>query len=137
MSDWTIRRVLAWSTEDFKGRGIGTARLDAELLIAEALGLDRVRVYMDLDRPLTTVEREAIRDLVKRRRAREPIAYILGRKGFYGRDFAVDAAVLVLALFALLSRSPFTRRAALCFCVLGSVLRSKREGAPNSALLSG
>ncbi len=95
MSDWSIRRVLAWTTEDFKGRGLGSPRLDAELLIAEVLGLDRVRMYMDLDRPLADEELAAIRALVVRRRAREPVAYILGRRGFYGRDFVVGPAVLV------------------------------------------
>src|SRR5690606_10331154 len=65
---WTIRRVLAWTAEDFAGRGIETARLDAELLVAHALGLGRVQLYMDLDRPLTDAEREAIRAVVVRRR---------------------------------------------------------------------
>ena len=92
---WTIRRVLAWTAEDFAGRGIDTSRLDAELLVAHALGLGRVQLYMDLDRPLTDAEREAIRALVMRRRKREPIAYIVGKKEFWGRSFAVTPAVLV------------------------------------------
>jgi release factor glutamine methyltransferase len=96
MSDaWTIRRVLSWTAEDFAARGIETARLDAELLVAHALGLGRVQLYMDLDRPLTDVEREAIRALVMRRRKREPIAYIVGKKEFWGRSFSVSPAVLV------------------------------------------
>lgn len=93
--EWTIRRVLAWSAKDFAERGIESARLDAELLIAHALGIDRVRLYMDLDRPLNDAERAAIRELVARRRAREPIAYIVGKKEFYGRTFEVSPAVLV------------------------------------------
>lgn len=92
---WTIRRVLAWTAEDFAGRGIETARLDAELLVAHALGLGRVQLYMDLDRPLTDAEREAIRALVVRRRKREPVAYIAGKKEFWGRSFVVTPAVLV------------------------------------------
>lgn len=92
---WTIRRVVSWSAEDFAGRGIATARLDAELVVAQALGIDRVRVYMELDRPLTSDELAAIRALVARRRKYEPIAYILGRKEFYGRAFEVGPAVLV------------------------------------------
>lgn len=95
MSAWTIRRVVQWSAEDFASRGIESARLDAELLVSEALQLDRVRLYMDLDRPLDDTEREAIRELVKRRRAREPVAYILGRREFWGRRFEVGPAVLV------------------------------------------
>lgn len=92
---WTIRRVLAWTAEDFAGRGVDTSRLDAELLVAHALGLGRVQLYMDLDRPLTDAEREAIRALVMRRRRREPVAYIVGKKEFWGRSFAVTPAVLV------------------------------------------
>lgn len=92
---WTIRRVVKWSTDDFAARGIESARLDAELLVAHALGLDRVKLYMDLDRPLTPEELAAIRALVMRRRKREPIAYILGRREFYGRSFAVSPAVLI------------------------------------------
>lgn len=95
MSAWSIRRVVAWSAEDFAGRGIESPRLDAELLVAEALGIDRVRLYMDLDRPLDDAELAAIRALVKRRRAREPVAYILGRREFWGRTFVVGPAVLV------------------------------------------
>ncbi len=92
---WTIRRILAWIAKDFAERGIDTARLDGELIVAHALGLDRVRLYMDLDRPLSEEERAAIRALVKRRREREPIAYIVGFKEFWGRRFAVSPAVLV------------------------------------------
>lgn len=92
---WTIRRVLAWTADDFAGRGIDSARLDAELLVAHALGLGRVQLYMDLDRPLTGEEREAIRKIVQRRRRREPVAYITGTKEFWGRSFIVTPAVLV------------------------------------------
>lgn len=92
---WTIRRVLQWTAQDFTERGIDTARLDGELLVAHALGLDRVGLYLDMDRPLQPPELAAIRALVKRRREREPVAYILGCREFYGRSFEVDPAVLV------------------------------------------
>lgn len=92
---WTIREVLQWATEDFASRGIESARLDAELLVAHALGLDRVGLYLDLNRPLLERERSAIRPLVARRRAREPVAYILGYKDFYGRRFRVTPEVLI------------------------------------------
>lgn len=92
---WTIREVLDWATEDFAGRGIESPRLDAELLVAEALGTDRVGLYLDLHRPLVDVERSSIRPLVARRREREPVAYILGHRDFYGRRFHVTADVLI------------------------------------------
>lgn len=92
---WTIRRVLAWTAKDFAERGIEPSRLDAELLVAHALGLSRVALYMDLDRPLSDEERASVRALVARRRAREPVAYIVGHKEFWGRRFEVGPAVLV------------------------------------------
>jgi len=92
---WTIRDVLDWATQDFAGRGIVSPRLDAELLIAKALGTDRVGLYLDLNRPLVDQERSAIRPLVARRREREPVAYILGHRDFYGRRFKVTPDVLI------------------------------------------
>ncbi|UCH30037.1 MAG: peptide chain release factor N(5)-glutamine methyltransferase, partial [Myxococcales bacterium] len=92
---WTIREVLDWATKDFEGRGIESPRLDAELLVAEALGTDRVGLYLDLHRPLLENERGAIRPLVARRREREPVAYILGCRDFYGRRFRVTSDVLI------------------------------------------
>ena len=92
---WTIRSLLAWMTQDFQAAGIATPRLDAEILIAFALGCDRVRVYLDLDRPLTPEELVAVRALVVRRRKREPVAYIVGQREFYQRAFSVSPAVLI------------------------------------------
>jgi release factor glutamine methyltransferase len=92
---WTTRSLLAWMARDFAALGIGTARLDAELLIARVLQIDRVRMYMDLDRPLTAEELAAVRALVVRRRQREPVAYLVGQREFYRREFEVSAAVLI------------------------------------------
>ena len=92
---WTIREVLDWTTQDFAGRGIDSPRLDAELLVAKALDMDRVGRYLDLNRPLMNQERSAIRPLVARRREREPVAYILGHRDFYGRRFEVSPDVLI------------------------------------------
>lgn len=92
---WTIRRVVRWTTEDFKRRGLSTPRLDAEVLVAHALGADRVRLYLDLDRVLSAGELDAIRAFVQRRRRREPVAYIVGRREFFGRSFRVSKEVLV------------------------------------------
>lgn len=92
---WTIREVLDWATEDFARRGIDSPRLDAELLVAKALGIDRIGLYLDLNRPLLEQERCLIRPLVARRREREPVAYILGYRDFYGRRFCVTPDVLI------------------------------------------
>ncbi len=92
---WTIEAVLRWATDDFRARGIESPRLDAELLLTRALSLTRIQLIVDGKRPLDVAELTRVRELVKRRRAREPIAYILGEREFYGRAFRVDARVLV------------------------------------------
>ncbi|MFO0693236.1 MAG: peptide chain release factor N(5)-glutamine methyltransferase [Polyangiales bacterium] len=92
---WTIRKVLDWTAKDFAARGIDSPRLDAELLVSLALGIGRVQIYLDLDRPLAPDELTRIRELVGRRRKREPVAYIVGKRDFYGRTFEVTKDVLI------------------------------------------
>ena len=92
---WSIKRVLAWATDDFKRRGNKSARLDAELLLGEALGLDRIKLIVEAERPLADDELGRYRDLIKRRRAFEPIAYILGRREFFALPMIVDRRVLI------------------------------------------
>jgi release factor glutamine methyltransferase len=92
---WTIETVLRWATDDFRSRGIESPRLDAELLLGKALSSTRIELIMDAKRTLEAPELGAFRELVKRRRAREPVAYILGAREFYGRTFRVDRRVLV------------------------------------------
>lgn len=87
--------VLGRTTEFFKARGIPSARLDAELLLGFVLGLDRVRVYTNFDRPVTEAELDRLRPLVARRGRREPLAWILGTKGFHAHEFVVTPGVLV------------------------------------------
>src|SRR5262249_32270957 len=91
----TIAKVLDWTRRDFAARSLPSPRLDAELLVAHALGVKRVELYVRHDQPLTDAELVRIRALVERRRRREPVAYILGEREFYGRSFAVDRRVLV------------------------------------------
>jgi release factor glutamine methyltransferase len=92
---WTIAAVLKWATEDFRARGIDSPRLDAEVLLAHAVGASRTQLVIDMLKPLAPDELARFRDMVKRRRAREPVAYILGEREFWGRAFRVDARVLV------------------------------------------
>jgi release factor glutamine methyltransferase len=92
---WTIEAMLRWMTDDFRARGMDSPRLDAELLLARALCSSRIQLIVDSKRPLGAVELGSVRELIKRRRAHEPIAYILGEREFYGRTFRVDARVLV------------------------------------------
>jgi release factor glutamine methyltransferase len=92
---WTIRRVLTWATDDLKKRGSSSPRLDAELLLARVLRLDRIGLIIDAERPLAKHELALYRELHQRRRAGEPVAYLLGVREFYGRPFLVDRRVLV------------------------------------------
>jgi release factor glutamine methyltransferase len=111
---WTVRSVLAWGRDWLGRRGVESPRLDAELLVAHALSCDRIRLYVDFDKPLGAEELARIKPLFQRRAQREPVAYILGTKDFYGRSFRVGAGVFIprpetellvqLALEALPSR---------------------------------
>jgi release factor glutamine methyltransferase len=65
------------------------------VLIAAALGVARLQLYVQFDRPLDQAELAAIRDSVRRRQTGEPVAYIVGKKEFFGLELAVDARVLV------------------------------------------
>src|SRR5271170_6766306 len=92
---WTIEAVVRWASDDFRARGLDRPRLDAEVLLAHALGTTRMQLVIDAKRPLEPEELVRFRDLVKRRRAREPVAYLVGVREFYGRQFRVDRRVLV------------------------------------------
>jgi release factor glutamine methyltransferase len=91
----TLAEVLRRSTAYLESRGSPTPRLDAELLLSHGLGLSRVELYTQFDRPLTEDELAACRELVRRRGTREPVAYVIGRWGFRRLDLEVDARVLV------------------------------------------
>jgi release factor glutamine methyltransferase len=96
MSDpWTTLRLLNWTQGFFAQKGLDAPRLTAELLLAHALRCDRIRLYLDFDKPLGDPELATFRELVRRRAEREPTAYLLGRKEFAGRAFRVDDRVLV------------------------------------------
>lgn len=92
---WSVGRVLTWATDDLRARDSDTPRLDAELMLAHVLGTNRIGLVVDRDRPLSKEELAAYRALHKRRRAAEPIAYMLGAREFYGRPFRVDPRVLI------------------------------------------
>jgi release factor glutamine methyltransferase len=91
----TLAEVLNASVEYLSARGVDSPRLDAELLLARALGLERIELYTQHDRPLTEAERAQARDLVRRRGAREPLAYVLGDWDFRHLTLKTDARALV------------------------------------------
>lgn len=92
---WRILDVLDWTRTFFASRGIESARLDAEVLLAHVLGLQRVMLYARFDQPLTAEERERYRDLVRRRAQREPVAYLVGEREFWSVNLTVRPGVLI------------------------------------------
>ncbi len=92
---WTPLKLLAWTQPFFAGKGVDAPRLTAELLLAHALGCDRVRLYLDFDKPLGDPELARYRELVKRRAGGEPTAYLTGAREFFGHRLAVDPRVLI------------------------------------------
>ena len=92
---WTVLKILRWTSGYLAERGIDNGRLDAELLLADLLQLDRVGLYLNFDRPLNAAELTDFRERVGRRARREPLHYILGRAEFWSLPFRVGPAVLV------------------------------------------
>jgi len=92
---WTILRMILWSAEYLKDKGVETGRLDAEWLLATALDVERLQLYLQYDRPLSSEEREAFKPLLRRRAGREPLQYIIGRTGFRQLELKTDPRVLI------------------------------------------
>lgn len=92
---WTVLALLKWTANYFAGKGIENGRLDAELLLAEILHLNRIGLYLNFDRPVQNDELAAFRALIARRARREPIAYILGHCEFWSLTFKVSPEVLI------------------------------------------
>ncbi len=92
---WTILKVLQWTADYFKRKGIPQPRADAEVLLANVLGLERLQLYLRFDQPLGGDELVRFREFVKRRAAREPTQYITGRQEFWSLDLEVTPATLI------------------------------------------
>ena len=92
---WTVLSMIAWSREYLAERGFEEARLHAELMLAHALGVNRLQLYLQFDRPLDAAELAAYREMFKRRLTHEPLQYILGETGFMGLTLGVGPGVLI------------------------------------------
>jgi release factor glutamine methyltransferase len=90
-----VADALAGASEALAAAGVETARLDAEVLLAAATGWDRARIASAPEEPLPPGASRAMAEMVRRRLRREPVAYILGRKGFRRIELAVDPRVLI------------------------------------------
>jgi release factor glutamine methyltransferase len=92
---WTVASIIGVTAEFLAKKDPQSPRLEAELLLTQVLGLDRVKLYINFERELSEEELAAYRELVRRRAAHEPVAYILGHKEFYRLSMAVTADTLI------------------------------------------
>jgi release factor glutamine methyltransferase len=95
MAMHTLLEIIKRTTDYFAKHSVESARLNAELIVAHALGLNRMQIYLQFERPLTDAELETIRPLVRRRGQREPLSYVLGEAVFLDLKLKVDRRVLV------------------------------------------
>ena len=91
----TIAEVLADTGRRFHAAVVGDVRLEAEVLLAHSLGIDRAHLLARLGEPFQPVSALVFESLVRRRVQREPLAYIMGRREFYGIEFACTRAALI------------------------------------------
>ncbi|MFM1904633.1 MAG: hypothetical protein RLZZ440_2533 [Planctomycetota bacterium] len=97
MSDeqWTVGRLLTWTAGWLAEKGSDSPRLDAEVLLAHVRGCQRILLYATFDEVVPDEQRGRFRELVRRRAAGEPVAYLVGSREFFSLSFAVSPAVLV------------------------------------------
>jgi release factor glutamine methyltransferase len=94
-TQWTTRSLMAWMTRHFDSKGVESPRLVAEMLLAHVIGCERLRLYMDVDRPTSPLELNTLRSLVVRAAKHEPVQYLVGEGWFYGQKFAVNRCTLI------------------------------------------
>jgi release factor glutamine methyltransferase len=92
---WTVLEVLREASAYLDKRGVASARLNAELLLAHVLGVGRMRLYLEFDRPLGEAERGPFRELVRERGGRRPLQHLVGTVEFCGREFLCDGRALI------------------------------------------
>ncbi len=95
MQNWTIQKLLNWITEHFRSKGIDSARLSAELLLSHVVGLKRIELYTQFDKPVTKQQLDKLHDLVERAGRHEPIQYLIGKTEFYSLEFNITPDCMV------------------------------------------
>lgn len=95
MTNWTIQKLLNWVTEYLTGKGVDSPRLSAELLLCHAVGLTRIELYTQFDKPVPQRQLDTLHDLVKRAGLHEPVAYLTGRAEFYSVEMDITADCLI------------------------------------------
>lgn len=121
--EWTVGKIIDWTTAHLKKHGSDTPRLEAEILLAFTRNCARIHLYVQYNELLTDAQRATMRDLVKRRAQAEPVAYLVGHREFFGLDFRVtrdvlvprpETETLVLELIAAAKPNPQARILDLC-----------------------
>ena len=95
MQRYTLQKILQLTVEHFAKLELPTPRLDAEVLLADMLGIERIQLYVRFDQPLNKEEVDRFRERVRARSKRCPVAYITGKKEFMSREFKVSREVLI------------------------------------------
>lgn len=86
---------MEWMTGHFEARGIDSPRVVAEMLLSHVFGCERMRLYMEADRPAQPLELASLRELVARAAKQEPAQYLVGHGWFFSRQYVVDKSVLI------------------------------------------
>ena len=92
---WTIKALLAWTTDFLAKKGIESPRADAQILLGHVLGYDKTYLTVNFAEQPAEADRNRFKELIQRRVAGWPVAYLVGHRGFYTLDFEVTPAVLV------------------------------------------
>ena len=92
---WTTRKLLEWITPFLAGKAVDSPRVVAEMLLSHVIGCERMRLYMEVDRPASPLELATLRELVGRASKHEPVQYLVGEAWFFSRSYFVDRSTLI------------------------------------------
>ena len=95
MDTWTIQKLLNWVTEYLTNKSVEAPRFSAELLLSHVLGLKRIELYTQFDKPVAAEQLDRLRDLVKRAGQNEPVAYLTGRTEFYSLELEITRDCMI------------------------------------------
>src|SRR5262249_4641274 len=92
---WTVRRLLEWTEDFLRKKGVEGPRLEAQILLAHALGCQKIELYVRHDEEPAEDKRTAFREMIRKRAEGMPVAYLVGYREFYSLPFTVSPAVLI------------------------------------------
>ena len=95
METWTIQKLLNWVTDYFTGKGVDAPRLSAELLLSHVLGMKRIELYTQFDKPVARPQLDELHGLVKRAGDHEPVAYLIGKTEFYSLEVNITGDCMI------------------------------------------